>query len=81
MNNRYRNKPTTTTTAGLKYYIPYALVVEEKKKKEVMRACVRAHTYTIGKKNIRKSVRLLVCLVRDSFLQASAQAEMAMYVL
>jgi len=41
----------------LKYYIPYALVVEEKKKKQ----CVRAHTYTIGKKKRRKSVRLLAC--------------------
>jgi hypothetical protein len=58
----------------LKYYIPYALVVEEKekKKKKAMRACARAHTYTIGKK--RKEEKASVCLLARSLI-ARARAQ------
>jgi precorrin-3B methylase len=86
----------TTIAAGPKYYICHVYVVivggkekeREKTEKKKLRKCecVRAHTtYThrIDKKKREKGAACSLArssIVRDSFLQASAQAQMAMYV-
>jgi hypothetical protein len=68
----------------LKYYIPYALVVEEKKK--AMRACAYVHDRQKEKEKKRPFACLLArslsyrARARDSFLRTSARTQMAMYV-
>ncbi len=69
-----RSKPARTTTASLKYYIPYALVVDEKKKES--NVCVCAHTYAIGKKKKRRPFArsfALLSRARDSFCQQARE--------